>query len=98
MTELKQGVTYRWVADKNAWCTGCGCNNYANGQCLRLDEELIVQGLKERIEVVGDMPHRFSTVMLSYCRSKEAAQEAIQRGLARPVTQADFTRPLMRAY
>ena len=98
MNELKQGVSYKWVAEKGSWCTGCGCNNYASGQCVRLDNEQIVQGLKERIEVVGGVPHRFSTVILSYCKSKEAAQEAIQKGLARPVTQADFNRPLIRAY
>jgi hypothetical protein len=55
-------------------------------------------GLKERIEIVAGTPHRFSTAMLSYCKSEQAAQEAIQKGLARPVTQADFHRPLMVAY
>jgi len=98
MNELRQGVTYKWVAERSAWCTGCGCNNYATGQCVRVDNSRIVLGLKERIEVVGGTSHRFSTAMLSYCKSEQAAQEAIQKGLARPVTQADFHRPLMLAY
>jgi hypothetical protein len=98
MSELKPGVTYKWVVERSEWCTGCGCNNYATGQCIRLDNSRIVLGLKERIEVVGGTPHRFSTAMLSYCKSEQAAQEAIQKGLARPVTQADFRRPLMLAY
>ena len=78
MNELRQGVTYKWVAERSAWCTGCGCNNYATGQCFRLDNSRIVLGLKERIEAVAGTPHRFSTAVLSYCKSEQAAQEAIQ--------------------
>ena len=97
-TELRIGTHYRWNDQKKAWCTGCSCNS-ASQTCFQLDQNRIVLGVRDRIADIEGIQHRFSSAVLSYCHSERVAQKAIEQGIARPVTPADFVnKTLIRAY